>query len=243
MTDAPARAAEAEALEVLATGDLDVIGLLPHASNYTFLAEVSLGSRSVRVVYKPRDGEMPLWDFRVGTLCRREVAAYVLAKALGWPNVPQTVLRDGPMGAGSVQLFVGHDPREHYFTLRDRWTDAFREVAAFDVVVGNGDRKSGHCLAGDDGRIWAVDHGLCFNVEPVLRTVIWDFAGHAVPRALLDDVARIAGELDDGRMRMALLELLDPEEVDATSRRARALVEAGTFPVPGLGRSRPWPAI
>ena len=243
MTDAPARAAGFDVLDVISNGSLEVIGLLPRASNHTFLADASRGPRTVRVVYKPRDGETPLWDFPAGTLCRREVAAYVLAEALGWPNVPPTALRDGPMGEGSVQLFVEHDPREHYFTLRDRSADELRAVAAFDVVVGNGDRKGGHCLAGTDGTTWVIDHGLCFNVDAVLRTVIWDFAGEPLPPAILDDVARVAGDLEEGELRTTLLRLLDAEEIDATAHRARALVTASTFPLPGNGRSRPWPAI
>lgn len=243
MTDAPARAAGPDALTILERGDIDVIGLLPRASNYTFLGVASREGRDLRVVYKPRDGETPLWDFPSGTLCRREVAAYLLSEALGWPRVPPTVLREGPMGLGAVQLFVDHDPHQHYFTLRERYPEEFRAVAAFDVVAGNGDRKAGHCLAGDDGRLWVVDHGLCFNEQPVLRTVIWDYAGEALPLGLVADVARVAEELERGSLRASLLALLDPAEVDATAARARALAEDGRLPLPGPGRSRPWPAI
>ena len=229
--------------KLLEVGDLEVIGLLPRASNFTFLARVRAGERTVPVVYKPRAGESPLWDFPGGTLCNREVAAFVLADALGWPNVPPTVLRDGPHGVGSVQRYVDADPGQHYLTLREGRLEEFRPVAAFDVVAGNGDRKSGHCLLGDDGRVWVVDHGLCFNVQPVVRTVIWDFAGRPVPPNLLDDLARIARELRRGPLRRRLLDLLAEEEVDATADRAEALRSAGVFPSPGPGRSVPWPAI
>jgi hypothetical protein len=153
----------------MATGDLEILGLLPRSSNYTFLARAGgEGEGSVLVVYKPRRGEVPLWDFTEGTLCQREVAAYVVARALGWPNVPPTILRDGPEGVGSVQRFVAFDPEAHYFTLEPERADDFRKVALFDVVVNNADRKGGHCLLGEDGTIWVIDHGVCFSDEPLL---------------------------------------------------------------------------
>jgi hypothetical protein len=222
-----------------------VLGLLPHASNYTFLAEVDSPEGPVLAVYKPRRGETPLWDFPDGTLCRREVAACVLASELGWPNVPPTVLRDGPEGEGAVQLYVPSDPAANYFTLRDdeRYRDAFLRIAAFDAVAGNGDRKAGHCLLGEDGTLWAVDHGLCFNARPVLRTVIWEFAGRPVPGPLLEDLRRAEAALRDGALRHDLLEHLEPDEVDAAADRAAALVRSGRYPEPGPGRSVPWPPV
>src|SRR5438309_9737957 len=117
---------------LLAEGEMEILGLMPRASNYTFLASVRRGEEQVHAVYKPRAGETPLWDFPEGTLCRREVAAYLVARALGWPNVPPTVLRDGPEGPGSVQRFIEFDPREHFFTMQDRRPDDFRRVALFD---------------------------------------------------------------------------------------------------------------
>jgi uncharacterized repeat protein (TIGR03843 family) len=235
--------ATATSLDLLERGDLRLAGILPRASNYTFLGEVSDGDRTAAVVYKPRDGETPLWDFPHGTLCLREVAAYRVSLALGWPNVPPTVLRDGPHGEGSVQLFVDHDPGEHYFTMRERRAEDLEAVAAFDVLTGNGDRKSGHCLEALDGRLWVVDHGLCFSERPVLRTVIWDFAGQPVPERLLDDVKRLEPELRAGALRRELDGLLTAEEIDGTADRARALADVGRFPLPGPGRSRPWPAV
>jgi hypothetical protein len=232
-----------EALTLLADGGMELIGLLPNASNYTFLAEVHGDDQAALAVYKPRGGEAPLWDFPEGTLCRREVAAYVLARALGWPAIPPTVLRDGPHGPGSVQLYVDVDPRQHFFTLRETWPDAFLPFAAFDVVANNADRKGGHCLADSVGKIWAVDHGVCFSSEPKLRTVIWDFAGELVPDTLLADMARVAKELRSGALHEELLELLSRAEVQATARRADRLVEAGRFPLPGAGRSYPWPPL
>jgi hypothetical protein len=228
---------------LLVEGELRLVGLLPRASNFTFLAEVTADGRSVPVVYKPREGETPLWDFPPGTLCNREVAAYMLAEALGWPNVPPTVLRDGPHGVGSAQLFVEAEPAEHYFTLLDRFADEFRKVAAFDVVAGNGDRKAGHCLLAADGSVWVVDHGLCFAARPWLRTVIWDFAGEPVPAEIGRALARTAQDLRAGSLGARMSELLSPEEVDAAAERAEALARSGTFPHPGPGRAHPWPAV
>jgi uncharacterized repeat protein (TIGR03843 family) len=232
-----------EALDLLRRGELRPLGLLPRASNFTFLAEVCDGDRTALAVYKPKAGEAPLWDFPEGTLCRREVAAYRLSKALGWPAVPPTVLRDGPHGPGAVQLFVDADPAAHYFTMRERDLRPFLAVAAFDVVANNADRKSGHCLDGLDGTLWLVDHGVCFAVEPKLRTVIWEFAGDPVPDTLLADVRRVDGELRSGALRNDLATLLSRREVDGIADRASALVRSGTYPHPGDGRPYPWPPV
>jgi uncharacterized repeat protein (TIGR03843 family) len=239
----PIAVGDEDSVRLLTDGELRLLGLMPNASNYTFLAEVTRGDRTIRAVYKPQKGEAPLWDFPDGTLCRREVAAYVLARALGWPSVPPTVLRDGPHGTGSVQLFVDFDPTEHFFTLRERSLDPFLTFAAFDVVANNADRKGGHCLLDRSGTIWAIDHGVCFSSDPKLRTVIWDFAGDPVPVGLLADVNKVAKGLRSGPLRQDLLSLLSRAEVDATARRAEGLVAAGRFPRPGGGRAYPWPPV
>ena len=123
-----------------------------------------------------------MWDFRQGTLCQREVAAFELSDALGWDIVPLTILRDGPLGVGAVQRFVDHDPDEHFFTLRDEHEDRFREFAWYDVLVNNTDRKGGHCLHDQvNDVIVGIDHGLTFHEDWKLRTVIWDFAGERLP--------------------------------------------------------------
>lgn len=228
---------------VLGTGELEVLGLLPNASNHTFLARAKNADEDVLAVYKPRRGEAPLWDFPEGTLCAREVAAYVVSRALGWPNVPATVLRDGPYGVGSVQRFMPHDPEEHYFTLVERFPEDFRRVAAFDMVVNNADRKSGHCLLGEDGRIFLVDHGVCFSDEPKLRTVIWDFIGDPVEEGTRADVRRLAGEIRGGPVRDELANLLAPAELAALAERADTVAAAVRFPEPGPDRPFPWPPI
>jgi hypothetical protein len=229
----------------LATGELEILGLLPNSSNYTFLARAHAGDGidDVLAVYKPRRGETPLWDFPDGTLCRREVAAYAVARDLGWPNVPPTLLREGPEGLGSVQLFVEFDPSQHYFTLESTRSDEFRRVALFDVVVNNADRKGGHCLLAPDGAIWVVDHGVCFHREPKLRTVIWGFVGEPIPSALADDLRGLRERLGAGAIRDELADLLSSAEVAAMGSRIDATLAVGTFPEPGDDRPYPWPPV
>ena len=234
------RAPAPDALSILSSGDVELRGRLPWSSNATFLVTIRHDGDDLAAVYKPRRGERPLWDFPAG-LFRREVAAYRLSEALGWGIVPETVVRtEGPFGPGSVQRFVPADFSQHYFTLLERpeHQEALRTIAAFDLVANNADRKSGHCLLGEDGRVWAIDNGLCFHAQPNLRTVMWDFSGQPIPAALLADIERVAGSLPD------LDELLHPSEVAALGRRARAVVDRGVFPDPGIARrSYPWPLV
>ncbi len=233
----------AEALALLARGEMEVLGLMPDASNSTFLARVRDDRRSLLAVYKPRAGEAPLWDFPPGSLGRREVAAYTLSAALGWPSVPPTTYRDGPHGPGAAQVFIEADFEQHFFTLRDRHPDAFRAIAAFDVIANNADRKGGHCLLGPRERIWVIDHGVCFAPEPKIRTVIWDFAGEPVPAALMADVCRVAEELRTGAIRGDLRAFLTEAEIDATAARADSLARSGRFPHPLGRRPYPWPPV
>lgn len=228
---------------ILAGGEMEVLGLMPNASNYTFLARVGEGEDRVLAIYKPEAGETPLWDFPDGTLGSREVAAYEVARALGWPSVPPTVLRDGPHGPGSVQLFIDSDPEHHFFTLRDTRLDDFRSVALFDAVVNNADRKGGHCLLGTDGRIWSIDHGVCFHVEPKLRTVIWDFAEETVSQDLLSDLRMLAARLSASDLFARLSSLLAEMEVEALRERTDTLVASGRYPSPGSRRAVPWPPL
>lgn len=228
---------------VLAEGDLELLGLLPRSSNYAFLARATSGEEEMLAVYKPRRGETPLWDFPEGTLGNRETAAYVVAQALGWPNVPPTVLRDGPEGEGAVQRFIPFEPSEHALTLLDRFPAAFRRVALFDVVVNNADRKAGHCLLGRDGELFVVDHGTCFSDEPKLRTVLWDFVDEPIADEDLRTLRTLAQALEGGAVRRALDQLLSRGEVRATARRLDELLAGGRFPQPGPGRPYPWPIV
>ncbi|GAB4470016.1 MAG: SCO1664 family protein [Anaerolineae bacterium] len=233
-----------QALELLRSGTIhEAHGLLPWGSNYTILVTVNGGEISALAVYKPRRGERPLWDFPDGTLCQREVAAFEVSRALGWDLVPPTVLRDGPYGPGSVQYFVPHDPEEHYFTFNERYPDQLQRIALLDVIINNADRKGGHCLLGAGERIWAIDHGISFSVDPKLRTVIWDFAGQDIPAELLRDVERLCADLGQPGLRGALEELLTPREIEALQDRIERVLRSRRFPQMGGGRSYPWPPI
>ena len=231
-----------QALDLLRTGEVDVLGRMPWSSNATLLVEVRGAAGCLRAVYKPRRGERPLWDFPPG-LDRREVATYELSHWLGWDLVPETVLRDDglPFGGGSLQRFVPFDVEAHYFTLLEDPARhaALRMIGCFDLLANSADRKGGHCLAGDDGRIWAVDNGLSFHWERKLRTVIWDFGGEPVPDDLLAAAVRL---VDDGGPT-ALAELIDEDERAALTERAAAVVVDGTFPVDHTGRCYPWPLV
>ena len=225
---------------LLEEGRLAVKGRLPWSSNYTFLGEVSLDGASSLVVYKPQRGERPLWDFPRG-LYKREVAAWVLSEVLGWGLVPPTVTRNGPLGRGSVQLFVDADFSQHYFTLREdpRHQSTFERLCVFDVLANNADRKAGHCLLGRDGRIHAIDNGLTFHAQQKLRTVIWDFGGEPIPPEMLADVRRFAR----AKLPKTLSALLDPDEQKALRARAGALANAECFPVDTGGHRYPWPLV
>jgi hypothetical protein len=244
----PFHPAEESLLELLRDGTLALEGLMPWSSNYTFLGHIGNGPERTVVIYKPIRGEQPLWDFPRGTLARRETAAYLVSRALGWNLVPPTVLRRGPHGLGSVQLFADADQDAHFFTFQQDL--AFRRVlqalALFDVVCNNADRKAGHCLAAGPGRIVAIDQGLCFNAEPKLRTVIWDFAGAPIPADLAADLKQLQRVFNDPKAAALadLTELLNRGEIASLRRRLAELIEEGTFPTPPEDRRPyPWPLV
>jgi hypothetical protein len=234
--------AERDVVPLLEHDDLELLGLLPRSSNETYLARVG-GRDDLLAVYKPRTGEAPLWDFPEGTLCLREVAAYRVSKLLGWPVVPPTVLRDGPEGPGSVQLFVPFDPEQHFFTLAETRLDDFRVVAAFDAIVNNADRKAGHCLRSRTGELFVVDHGVCFHRAPKLRTVIWEFAGEPLDASIVESMRRLLAGLAEGDGRAVLEPFLSTAELAALAARTERLLRGGAYPRPGVGRPYPWPVV
>jgi uncharacterized repeat protein (TIGR03843 family) len=212
---------------------------MPWSSNGTFLAELTAGDESMLAVYKPGQGERPLWDFPRG-LYRREAAAWELSELLGFGIVPHTIVRDGPYGVGSMQRFVNADFEEHYFTIYEDEAHhpVLRQFAVFDLLANNTDRKSGHVLLGDDGRLWGIDNGLCFHPEPKIRTVIWEFGGERIPDELLDAVRDCLPKVD------ALEVLLDDEEREALRDRGERLLKVKTFPLADpSGRCYPWPMV
>ncbi|WP_456788322.1 SCO1664 family protein [Cellulomonas sp. P5_C5] len=248
----------------LVSGELEVVGRITVASNATFLATID----GVSVVYKPVAGERPLWDFPDGTLANREVAAYLVSEAFGWDVVPETCLRDGPLGPGMVQLwqqpdasqdpvdivparsvppkgwravFQGVDEDDQPLTLIHEDSPALRRMAVFDVVVNNADRKGGHVLPTQAGHRYGVDHGVSFHVEHKLRTVLWGWRGETLDVAEIDGVERVLSALDADLGRR-LSELLDRSEVAALTTRCDRLLQRRTFPGPsGDMPAFPWP--
>lgn len=236
-----------QALSILGQGEITVQGEFLLGSNYTFLAQVNLDGQMLPVVYKPIRGERPLWDFPAASLARREAAAFLVSEALGWGFVPATVYRrDAPLGPGSVQLFIEHDPDYHYFNFTEADRQRLAPVALFDLLVNNADRKGSHILRDPDGHLWLIDHGLCFHVEDKLRTVIWDFIGEPIPVDLSGDLVRFRQKLEADSAPLAddLAKYLSRSEVKALGRRAGKLATTGMFPAPDpRRRSYPWPQI
>ncbi len=258
----------AEVLRALVDGELLMLGMMPWSSNYTFLvqvndehysaaadrgerAHISVDGQSIEAdllaVYKPQKGENPLWDFPEGTLCLREYAAYQVSTELSWNVVPPTVLRNGPQGLGSVQLYVDADPNQHYFNFRDNETVTgdLQRMVLFDLITNNADRKSGHCLLDTTGHVWGIDHGITFNTDYKLRTVVWDFANQEIPEMLLNDLRGLQKSVEADRpLGRSLRQLLTAGEVKAFRRRIDGLISLGHFPSPSRNqRSVPWPPV
>jgi uncharacterized repeat protein (TIGR03843 family) len=240
-------------LNILRNGTVEIEGLLPWSSNYTFLVRICDGPDEISAVYKPRRGERPLWDFPQGTLCRRELAAFFISEALGWHLVPPTVLRSAQHGIGSIQYFIDHDPERHYLTFEEDATlrPQLQRMALFDLIINNADRKAGHVLleetpeTGQPGRIWGIDHGISFHSDPKLRTVIWEFAGTPLPEELKADMVSLRSRLarQDGTLLTEMRPLLSAEEMEALNRRLALMIDRKNFPQPGAGRHYPWPPV
>ncbi|NTU80184.1 MAG: SCO1664 family protein [Chloroflexales bacterium] len=244
--DEPQEFGVARVLEALSKGELSVEASMPYSSNYTLLTRVRHEDLELLAIYKPRRGERPLWDFPRGTLYRREAAAYLVSEGLGFDFVPPTVVRDGPYGVGMLQLFIANDEESHLFTLLKEggYEETIRRLCAFDCLINNADRKSGHALKGLDGRLWAIDHGICFHFEPKLRTVLWDFVGERLPRDVTEALCQLRARLNAGDEIARLLdELLEKNEVRAMQRRLDRLIDSGKFPTPGSGPNVPWPPV
>jgi hypothetical protein len=228
-----------DAVRLLRTGEMEILGLLPYASNVTLLTKITDGSDEILAVYKPQRGERPLWDFPDGTLCAREFAAYVVDSALGWALVPPTVLRDGPAGLGAVQLYIEEDEGFDVREVARTHPNELMRVELFDAVINNADRKAGHLIADRDGKLWGVDHGVCFHVDDKLRTVVWTFEGERVPQGLLDELGAFAL---DGTWKHDLEDVLSRDEIDALCSRVTVLLRTKRFPRPPHDRHHvPWP--
>lgn len=226
--------------DIIRHGKIESCRLIAAGSNYTFLAEVRLGDRCIQAIYKPRNGESPLWDFPSGTLYKREYAAYLLSQVLGWDFIPFTVIREGPHGIGTVQRYVEHDPRQNYYTLSEENAAQLRTIACFDLVANSTDRKANHLIVDPNGKLWSIDHGLTFHADTKIRTVIWDFCGEPIPEPLLAQLATLAKQLSHPQDQLEeLLALLRPEEAASLQQRLAWVLTERVYPgLPGQYRRR-----
>jgi hypothetical protein len=234
----------AQALTQLEQAEVLGYQLVPAGSNYTFFALMQpRGSEAFLAVYKPREGETPLWDYPDGTLFKREHASYVTSVELGWPSIPPTVIRGGPHGIGMARLYVP-PADEGFTTFRTTRFQELMEIALFDLLVNNGDRKAGHCIAGQDVRLWAIDHGLTFNRSTRLRTVLWDYCGEPIPDRLMSDLSSIeANPARQDRIRTMLSADLESADVDAFFARLGKILRSGRYPQLNPDRNLPWPLV
>ncbi|MFE9353892.1 SCO1664 family protein [Streptomyces olivaceoviridis] len=255
--------------ELLARGELTVRGRIREASNAALFCTVALDGREASCVYKPVAGERPLWDFPDGTLAGREVAAYEVSEATGWGLVPPTVLRDGPYGEGMCQLWINVHPEAELLALVDGeepepgWKaigfaevgedrtallvhaddERLRRLAVLDAVINNADRKGGHLLPTAEGRLYGIDHGVTFNVENKLRTLLWGWAGEPLTPEAVDVLKGLRDGLEGGLGRR-LAALITAAEIDATRARVDALLTSGLHPEPsGEWPAIPWPPV
>jgi uncharacterized repeat protein (TIGR03843 family) len=228
-------------------GTLELKGQFTLGSNYTFYATVTYEQREFRAVYKPQRGEQPLWDFPENSLAGREVAAYLVSEALGWEIIPFTMLReDGPLGPGSLQQYIDYDPNYHYFNFKPEDKERLRPIALFDYLSNNADRKGSHVFfEKNTEHLYAIDHGLCFNVEDKLRTVIWDFAGEPFSPDLLSALKNLRPCLEPPTsLYTDLLRYLSRSELAALHQRAETLISMGKFPYPPNDRrAHPYPPL
>jgi uncharacterized repeat protein (TIGR03843 family) len=261
---APSPLPDDDALSLLRHGELELEGRLVDASNTTLRAVITADGVTARCVYKPVRGERPLWDFPDGTLAGREVAAYLLSSRIGFDVVPPTVLRDGPLGPGMCQLWIdderqdepllgfvssrqiptgwrrvtsARDERGRLYALVHADDPRLARMAVFDAVINNADRKGGHVIPTVDGRVYGVDHGVCFHVEDKLRTVLWGWTGEPLPAEPTELLEKLRGDLralDD-----ILAEHLTEMELGSLAMRVERLLAVGCFPEPG----EDWPTI
>ncbi|MFE9609241.1 SCO1664 family protein [Streptomyces sp. NPDC006012] len=261
----------AHSAELLADGELKVRGRIREASNAALFCTITYDGQEATCVYKPVAGERPLWDFPDGTLAAREVAAYEVSEATGWGLVPPTVLRDGPYGEGMCQLWIEVTPDAELLALVDTeepeagWKaigfaqvdedrtallvhaddERLRRLAVLDAVINNADRKGGHLLPTADGRLYGIDHGVTFNAENKLRTLLWGWAGEPLTADAVDVLEGLRDALDDGgALGGRLTRLITTAELAATRARVDALLVSGKHPEPsGEWPAIPWPPV
>ena len=211
--------------------EMKILGRITDASNATLLAEID----GKKVVYKPVAGERPLWDFPTGNLANREYAAYLVSKELGLDIVPKTILREGAYGMGMVQEWCEPNPDIDIVEIAQSENEEIRKMTAFDVIINNGDRKFGHILPISDEKIFGCDHGVTFNIENKLRTVLWQWRGSAYS----DGEMNIFASAMELARSSALDQYITAAEKEAMIQRCALQIENGSFPHP----SEEWPAV
>ncbi|MBC9725851.1 SCO1664 family protein [Streptomyces sp. TRM68367] len=260
------------AADLLAHGELTVRGRIREASNAALYCTVTYDGQEAACIYKPVAGERPLWDFPDGTLAQREVAAYEVSEATGWGLVPPTVLRDGPYGEGMCQLWIELVPEEAELLalvegeepgpgwkaigfaevgegrtalLVHADDERLRRLAVLDVVINNADRKGGHLLPAGAGRLYGIDHGVTFNAENKLRTLLWGWAGEPLTGEAVEVLKTLKAALEEtGTLTARLTDLITVTEIQATRARVETLLTSGRHPEPsGEWPAIPWPPV
>ena len=232
-----------------------ILGQLSNASNSTLLVECA----DNRYIYKPVRGERPLWDFPDQTLFRRERAAFVFSALLGWDIVPHTQIAEGPLGIGSFQEWIngevntvdifqpnsipemwlaitrGIDEQGNEVVLAHENSEQLARLAVFDTLINNADRKAGHIITDSNGKVWAIDHGVTFNEENKLRTVLWGWMNQSISSDLLETIQSTKNEI----AKSELTELLSEAEVRQLYSRIDILLATKSFPEPDPN----WPPV
>ncbi|MBU87659.1 MAG: hypothetical protein QF908_02425 [Dehalococcoidia bacterium] len=232
----------------LRTWDFKGIGLHPEGSNYVFLArlepKIETGEK-IYAIYKPIKGERPLIDFKYGSLHNREKASWLISRVLGWPNLPPVIVRDGPHGLGSVQLYIQSNHNMNYFTERDARLSEFIKIAMFDVLTNNADRKGGSCLfETNTSKIWAIDQGLTFNFDTNIRTVMFEFIGVEYPEDLIGDICNLVKKIQsENDFSNKIRKCLEQNEIDGLITRVKSMSLEGKFPLLNPSVNVPWPLL
>jgi len=226
---------------LLSKGDLVVTGRLVDASNATLFATLTYEDRSMNAIYKPIAGERPLWDFPDGALANREYAAFLVSEYLGLGLVPLTVLRDGPYGDGMVQEWIDIDESIDLGSFFSTNNAGLRDMAFFDSIINNTDRKIGHLLPTASGELYGCDHGVTFHEQDKLRTVLWQWAGDPLTDAELRLLKKLSNGLDSD---LDLSPHLTSSEIAAIKNRISRLMSDSTMPQPNPDwPAVPWPAF
>lgn len=221
--------------EKISAAGLKIVGRLVDASNATLQAIIEESDPAIKVIYKPIAGEKPLWDFEDGNLASRELAAFIVSDSGGFDVVPFTILRDGPFGLGMVQQWIEIDSNVDIIEFGQSGDKQLKRLALFDAVINNTDRKFGHLLLDNSGKLYGCDHGVAFHKEDKLRTVLWQFAGQDFDQEeidLLDTLVKI--DWND-----KLSNFLTNDEIQALNMRIEKLIHQRKFPEP----SPSWPAV